>query len=137
MSSDTPKKKAPAKKAATAKKKAPAKKQGAAKRGRPPKAAAYKANAKDGDGDGLVQDGTEHERPLRDELEERAAEALGVFTGADSMVDKLQEEALELADKIDDAVDDAIDSVVIFAENIKKKSLRDRMLKWFKRSKKK
>lgn len=131
MSSDTPKKKAPAKKAATAKKKAPAKKQGAAKRGRPPKAAAYKANAKDGDGDGLVQDGTEHERSIEKAIDE------AVHSTIDEMVDKLQEEALELADKIDDAVDDAIDSVVIFAENIKKKSLRDRMLKWFKRSKKK
>lgn len=28
-----------------------------------PKKVAYKANAKDGDGDGLVQDGTPHERP--------------------------------------------------------------------------
>lgn len=124
--SDTPKKKAPAKKAATSKKKAPAKKPGTGKRGRPPKNANYKANAKDGDGDGLVQDGTSHER-LIEEIAETAVEGF---------IDKVQDEALELADKIDEVVDDAIDKVVIFANDVKKKSLRDRMLKWFKRDKK-
>lgn len=48
--------KAPAKKAA-AKKAAPAKKAPAKK-----KVVEFKADAKDGDGDGLVQDGTVHER---------------------------------------------------------------------------
>jgi len=52
---NTPKKKAAPKKAAAKKKAAPKKVA--------PKKAEFKENAKDGDGDGLVQDGTIHERP--------------------------------------------------------------------------
>ena len=133
--SETPKKKAPAKKAAakksTAKKAAPAKKQGTGKRGRPPKNANYKANAKDGDGDGYVQDGTNHQRSAESVIAEVVESAKNEF------INELQETALEVADKIDEVVDDTIDRVVIFANDVKKKSLRDRMLKWFKKSKKK
>lgn len=117
--SETPKKKkAPAKKAATSKK-APAKKQGTGKRGRPPKNAAYKADAKDHDKDDLISSVVQD----------------AVYESADEMIDALQAEALELADKLDEAVDNAIDKVVIYANDVKKKSLRDRMLKWFKKKK--
>lgn len=128
--SETPKKKSPAKKAAISKKKAPAKKPGTGKRGRPPKNSPYKATAKDGDGDGLVQDGTTNMRSI-DEVVSEVVEST-----KDQILNELQDTALEVADKIDDVVDDAIDRVVIFANDVKKKSLRDRMLKWFKRDKK-
>lgn len=55
--------KAPAKKA-PAKKATPAKKAAAPKKAAAKKPAEFKADAKDGDGDGLVQDGTVHERKV-------------------------------------------------------------------------
>lgn len=64
--SNTPKKqtskKAAAKKPAA--KKQPAKKAQPAKKPGRPKKVEFKADAKDGDNDGLVQDGTIHERPV-------------------------------------------------------------------------
>lgn len=119
--SETPKKKTPAKKSAAAKKKtavkkAPAKKVGTGKRGRPPKNANYKANAKDTDKDSLITNDM-------------------VASAVDPLIKKVQDEALELADKVDDVVEDVAEKVVIFANDVKKKSLRDRMLKWFKRKK--
>ena len=112
--SETPKKKAPAKKAATSKKKAPAKKPGTGKRGRPPKNANYKADAKDTDKDDLIINQL-------------------VSNAVDPLIAKVQDEALELADKVDDVVDGVADRVVIFANDVKKQSLRKRMLKWFKK----
>lgn len=93
--SDTPKKKTPAKKA-TAKKKATPKSDAPAKRGRPPKQVAYKPDAKDGDGDGLVQDGTPFERMVAPKEEPK-------------------------------------NPVVIHANDVKKASLRKRMMAWFKK----
>lgn len=64
--SNTPKKQT-SKKAATKKpaaKKQPAKKAQPAKKPGRPKKVEFKADAKDGDNDGLVQDGTIHERPV-------------------------------------------------------------------------
>jgi len=49
-----------------------------------------------------------------------------VFATADEFVDELVREA-------DEAVDAVLDQVIIRANDVKKKSLRDRMLKWFKR----
>jgi hypothetical protein len=129
MSSDTPKKKAqPKKKAAPKKpaqsKSAPGKKPGTGKRGRPPKAKTYDANAKD----------TDATKRIRKELEEVAAGTLtGIYSSVDEMVDELQREALEVADKIDEVADRVADSVVVFANDVKKASLRKRMLKWFKK----
>lgn len=105
MSSNTPKKKQPAKK--------PAAKKPAQKKAAP---------AKSG--------GAKRGRPPKQKPQ--------VFE-IDEFIDELnrltEEAALEVADKVDDAVDKAADSVVVFANDVKTKSLRDRMLKWFKRKK--
>lgn len=43
------------------------------------------------------------------------------------------DEFMNIVDKADDALDRVADSVIIRANDIKKKSLRERMLKWFKK----
>jgi hypothetical protein len=73
----TTKKAAPAK--ATPKKQTPKPKNGAPKKsGTPAKSAQFKAKAKDGDGDGIVQDGTSHERRKPGRPKKQASPAVGV-----------------------------------------------------------
>lgn len=115
---NTPKKKAVAKKATPAKKAAAKKSPTGAKRGRPPKSAP-KADARDGDKDGRVQDGTPFERELDTYIDELASD----------IIDTLKDGAKEVAE----VVKETADSVVVRASDIKKPSLRKRMLAWFKR----
>lgn len=70
-------KKAAAPKKAAAAKKSTAPKKAAAKKAATPKKAEFKADARDGDGDGFVQDGTDQERPveLKSAKTEKAPEA--------------------------------------------------------------
>lgn len=105
--SDTPKKKAsPAK--VPAKKKAPAKKPGIpAKKPSAKKVAPPKTGAQRG-------------RPRKVIIDDSL-----VHESVDAMLDALDE-----AEKV---IDKVADSVIIRANDIKKKSLRERMLKWFKR----
>ena len=70
-------KKAAAPKKAAAAKKSTAPKKAAPKKAATPKKAEFKADARDGDGDGFVQDGTDQERPveLKSAKTEKAPEA--------------------------------------------------------------
>ena len=105
--SNTPKKKAPAKKATASKKPAPKKdavKKAPAKRGRPPKVKA---------------------------VEDAAVSAVEevvttVVTETESLIDEFIGDAV-------DALEEATENVVIRANDIKKASLRKRVLAWFKR----
>ena len=106
--SNTPKKKTPAKKAAASKKPAPKKapeKKTPAKRGRPPKA-----------------------KSVEEVLVNAAEEAVSpVLEEAESLLDNLIDDAVEM-------LEDATENVVIRANDIKKASLRKRVLAWFKRT---
>lgn len=105
--SNTPKKKAPAKKATPAKKTAAKKdapKKAPAKRGRPPKAKSV-------------------EQIVTDAVEDAVTP---IVNEAESFIDELIGDAVEM-------LEEATDSVVIRANDIKKASLRKRVLAWFKR----
>jgi hypothetical protein len=105
----TPKQpKKPAKKN-TSNKKAPAKK---AKKVTPKAKPSFKPDAKDGDGDGIVQDGTAWARPAT------ATETKQQFASADKLMKTLAQQPS-----------------IIRANDVKSLPLRKRMLAWFKISK--
>lgn len=93
----------------TAAKKAPAKKP-AAKKAAQKKAAPAKAT-------GAKRGRPPKQKPVEPET----------FADIDEFLDGL--------DRVDEAIDEVADRVVIFANDIKETSLRNRMLKWFKRKK--
>lgn len=80
----------------------------------------FNMDAKDGDGDGLVQDGTVHQRPL-EEIEE-------VVSAVESIFEELKDGASEIVETVKETIDN-----VIRASDVIKPSLRKRMLAWFKR----
>lgn len=80
----------------------------------------FNMDAIDGDGDGLVQDGTVHQRPL-EEIEE-------VVSAVESIFEELKDGASEIVETVKETIDN-----VIRASDVIKPSLRKRMLAWFKR----
>lgn len=55
-----------------------------------------------------------------------------VHEGIDEFMNALERSVDELEQTVDAAIDRAADEVIIRAKDIKKRSLRERMLKWFK-----
>jgi hypothetical protein len=124
----SPKKKAAAKKP-VANKAAPKKAADGAKK---------KLKARDGDGDGFVQDGTEHERrkpgrpkkkveqaPAHDPLADTVED---ITNAVEAMFEEVKDGASEVAETVKKTIDN-----VIRASDVIKPSLRKRMLAWFKR----